>query len=540
MYNRPPMARRIATLTLAALLLALTCSWLLYRRRSEKEWASAGEHVSTVLSGLSHTLAQGFDRAEQDLRLLARLESLREARPEAMEAARRDFESFARSRPDYSQIRFLDGRGRELIRFDRTAEGVVGAPVLQDKSDRYYFQEMSRLEQGQVYLSTLDWNIEFGHVQEPRQPMIRFGIRGAGGFVVLNADARIILRGLREAASALQGEIRVIDDVTRATLVRAAGGTWEFLPGPEPEREGIVREDSIKRDARRWLLRGNLSRDAVVAQARRGFLDHLLVTAALVALLLASGGLAIRAGRRAVELKLARRHAADVESINRELVVTRELLVERTRLATLGEMAPALAHELRNPLQAMLTAARSLREDVRSEDGGRLLDIIAEEITRLQGIATELLTDARRPSEENFDLAPLVGRVVELLRAGRLERPLPEILLEPSARPVPVRGVPGELKQVLWNLLLNACEAAGPGGRVWVRVAREGPRACIEVDDDGPGLRSPKGDGHGIGLSLCDALLRRHDGTLELGASPRGGARVRALLPACEAAEVRP
>jgi signal transduction histidine kinase len=534
------MVRRIALLTLTGILLALTCSWLLYRGRSEKEWMSAGVHVSTVLSELTRALARGFEQAEQDLRLLSRLESLRAARPGEMEAARNDFESFARTRPDYSQIRFLDVQGRELIRFDRTAEGVVGAPVLQDKSDRYYFREMSRLESDRTYVSALDWNIEFGRVQEPRHPTLRFGIRGAGGFVILNADARAILRGLREAALALQGEIRVIDDGTRATLVRAGGGLWEFLPGPAPELEGIVREAAIDLPARRWLLRAHLSRDAVIAQARRGFLDHLLVTAALVALLLASGGFAIRAGRRATELQLARRHAAEVDSINRELVLTRELLVERTRLATLGEMAPALAHELRNPLQAMLTATRSLREDVRSEDGGRLLDILAEEITRLQEIATELLTDARRPTEEHVDLAPLAGRVVELLRAGRHERPIPEILLEPPALPVRVRGVPGEIKQVLWNLLLNACEAAGPEGRVWVRVARAGPGACIEVEDHGPGLCSSKESGHGIGLSLCDALLRRHDGTLELGASSRGGARVRAILPAAEPAEVRP
>lgn len=531
------MIQRISAITFAGIAAVLATSGFLFAQREAEQEAQVRRLASTLATDLAQTIRKDFERAESDLKLLATLSTLKATG----DAAARDFESFARSRADYSQVRRLDPGGREIIRLDRNEDRVVAAAVLQDKSDRYYVHEMARLPDGEVYVSPLDWNVEFGGVEEPLRPTIRFGRRAPRGFVLLNADARVILRALREASAALQGRLILTEGVTGRTLVEAAEGTWRFLPkeARPAAPDDLVGDSPFIFRGLHWTLQARLPRAIALAHAQTGYREHLSATAIIVLLMIAGGALALRSARRAAELQAAHRHSGEIEGVNRELRRTRELLVERTRLATVGEMVPSLAHELRNPLQAMLTAARSLRQDVSDADGRRLLEALTSEIVRLEEILKEMLPGGKGGLEESCDLGLAARHVVDLLEAGRVERPLPKLDLEIPKGAVFALAVPHQLKQVLWNLVLNAIEATGPAGSVQIRISLEGSEAALEISDDGAGMGTPKAEGNGIGLTLCDAYVKRHGGRMELHSSPQGGVRVRLLLPSTAAMEAR-
>lgn len=530
---------RIGVLTGAGIAGLLALCVFLHRQRVREEWGRAEERNATVAERVTASLESAYERARLDLELLSGLESLGSAvehpTEEGWVSARRDFGAFARSRPDYFQVRFIDPQGRERIRFDRVEKRILPAEVLQDKSDRYYFREMIGHPEGTVYVSPLDWNIEYGQIEVPKRPTVRFGIRLPEGLVVLNADARVLCRVLLETSVAFHGTIRVADRKTGTVLVRASEGTWEFLPGPTGDgRDEIVREAS----AGEWVVRAATLRSEVVDQAMASFREHLLLTTMVAMLMVLAALLAVRSGRRAAQLEQERRDADRIRAANLELRRTRELLVERTRLATLGEMVPALAHEIRNPLQSMLTAARTLREDVTGPEGRELLEILTGEIARLDRIATDFLFRRGARNGETSDPVSLTRRVVELLCAGRSEGRIPVLDLKLPESAPRVLFPPDAFQQVLWNLLRNACEAAGPEGRVWIRLTVAAERVRFEIEDDGPGLGAPKTEGHGIGLSLCDQLLRMHEGTLDLGPSTHGGAKAAFTLPVAVGVEV--
>ncbi len=163
------------------------------------------------------------------------------------------------------------------------------------------------------------------------------------------------------------------------------------------------------------------------------------------------------------------------------------------RLADLGRLAAGLAHELRNPLASMM-GAQELLAQAPGLDGEnrRLMEIALRESSRLAQLVTQFLQFARP--------RPAAARPVRPLDAGRRD---PRRLRErpgrreggagAGARPGEHRGDPDQLRQVLWNLLLNAAQAAGDRersgpGHVRVACGEDRGGAFLVVDDDGPGV----------------------------------------------------
>ncbi|MBI4611675.1 MAG: HAMP domain-containing protein [Candidatus Rokubacteria bacterium] len=113
-----------------------------------------------------------------------------------------EFLSFSRSHPAYYQIRYIDERGREIVRadFDEKSHGLVPPDRLQDKQDRYYFREAMTTPPGTIYVSPMDLNIERGAVEVPHKPVVRYAMAlqtGRGeprGIIILNLYASHILR----------------------------------------------------------------------------------------------------------------------------------------------------------------------------------------------------------------------------------------------------------------------------------------------------------------------------------------------------------
>lgn len=217
-------------------------------------------------------------------------------------------------------------------------------------------------------------------------------------------------------------------------------------------------------------------------------------------------------------------------------------LADREQAAALGRLAATIAHEVRNPLGGLATTVSTLRRfgadpAVREES----LDFLGRGIAALDRIVTSTL-DFYRPEEDRRltrrdleDLAVLVRPAAQ--RHGvalAMELDLPEGEIAPGA---------SALRQVLLNLLLNACEATPPGGTVGLRVWREAEELLCEITDSGPGLdaaqatrltgqdASPPGQARGLGLGVVVGLLGPLDARASVTERPSGGTVIRLAAP---------
>jgi two-component system sensor histidine kinase HydH len=240
---------------------------------------------------------------------------------------------------------------------------------------------------------------------------------------------------------------------------------------------------------------------------------------------------------------LSERHARAEEALRR-----------RDRLAAMGELASTVAHEIRNPLNAVgLTAQRLRREflgarpaDAESADRAEaeeLLGVMAEETKRIDRIVQQFLDFARPPAlrREPTDLGALVRGLGERLRAHAETR---GVALEIDAAAASTAAVdPAQLGQALDNLVRNAIDATDDGGRVLVsaRTARGGH--VVEVRDTGRGIEpqhrakifdlyfTTKPEGTGIGLAVTQQIITAHGGAIEVDSEPGRGTTMTVVLP---------
>ena len=212
------------------------------------------------------------------------------------------------------------------------------------------------------------------------------------------------------------------------------------------------------------------------------------------------------------------------------------------RLATLGQLAASIGHELRNPLAVMSTSAHLLRKHV-GENGVRHVDKIARQVELSEKIIGDLLALAgdRAPSRAPVDLHLLAHDVRDALIL--VEGVELEVDIDPALRAAMVDGV--QMRQLLVNLLVNAIQAveANGGGSVHVAARLEDGVLLVDVLDDGPGfpegmrerifepLFTTKSGGIGLGLALCARIAAKHGGSIEAHDREGGGAHVRVRIP---------
>jgi two-component system sensor histidine kinase PilS (NtrC family) len=220
------------------------------------------------------------------------------------------------------------------------------------------------------------------------------------------------------------------------------------------------------------------------------------------------------------------------------------------RLAELGRLAAGLAHEVRNPLAAMIGCLQLLSADQQKntqgdsarprldDEGGRMLGIVQREAERLSRLVEEFLTYARpsAPKTQAVAARALLEELTQTARQG-LKAVTVDIV---GGVDVVARCDPAQLRQVLWNLLINAdgvVALAGREGKVQLSAQRDGNDVVFHVDDDGPGVPeelrdrvfepffTTRPDGNGLGLATCQQLIRQNEGRIGVGQSPLGGAR---------------
>src|SRR6266481_5080445 len=227
-----------------------------------------------------------------------------------------------------------------------------------------------------------------------------------------------------------------------------------------------------------------------------------------------------------------------------ELRQMEEAVRRADRLAVVGGMAAGLAHEIRNPLASMCGSIEVLGASPRLDgDERKLMNVVRGEAERLEALVREFLSFARpiSPNFEPLDGARVVADTVELFRREVAERGI-DLVVRAEA-PVWVRADPGQLRQVLWNLLGNAADATERGGRVEVRISRQAGEGVLEVSDTGHGIPdedlqrifdpffTTKERGTGLGLAIVHRIVEAHSGHLSVRSQVGRGTTFRVVLP---------
>lgn len=284
----------------------------------------------------------------------------------------------------------------------------------------------------------------------------------------------------------------------------------------------------------RYMFGGmDLIRLALVGLAERAFADD---AAARIATLVAL--------HKIIDLELAIMletysealldRVRDLERVEHEMRTRRA-----ERLASLGTMAAGLAHEIRNPLNAahlqLTLVDRRLARAAPDVGGARqAAALAAAEIQRLAALVGEFLDFARpQPLRQGaVDLRGLAEGVLALVGPEAARTGVAVTLEAGEAVELVCDGE--KIKQVLHNLLRNAIEATGAGGKVGIRIRAVAGRALLEVEDDGPGFPADapvfepffttKEAGTGLGLSIVHRIVTDHGGTID--ARSRGGTTV--------------
>lgn len=220
----------------------------------------------------------------------------------------------------------------------------------------------------------------------------------------------------------------------------------------------------------------------------------------------------------------------------------------KERMAALGEMAAGMAHELRNPLAAISGSVQYLRSDLAPEGETRdLMDIILRESQRLDQAIRDFLTFARPGTfaPQRCDLARLIDDSVKLLRKSREFLRGHEVAMRYDALEIPCDIDPNRMKQVFWNLAINALKAMPLGGTLSIDVRLPKPGVAIEItfSDEGIGMdaealagyfqpfRSAFQGGTGLGAAIVYRLVEEHGGRIAVESSPGKGTRVSIGLP---------
>lgn len=232
---------------------------------------------------------------------------------------------------------------------------------------------------------------------------------------------------------------------------------------------------------------------------------------------------------------------------NEELRQMQEHLLRSERLAAIGQLAAGVSHEIDNPVGIILGYAELLLEDFPAEDSRRndLLAII-EECRRCRRITGGLLGFARTvPAQrELLSLNALVESLFASLRPQKLFKNI-DLRFIPAPRPLFMLADGDQLRQIFVNLMLNAAQAMGGQGMLTLELGEEEGKARVALSDAGPGISAqlrerifepffstkPRGEGTGLGLSVCRKLVEEHGGKIWVEEVYGGGARFQIQFP---------
>ncbi|WP_257448540.1 ATP-binding protein [Archangium lipolyticum] len=235
--------------------------------------------------------------------------------------------------------------------------------------------------------------------------------------------------------------------------------------------------------------------------------------------------------------RLAAARLAEVSRLQAELVA-------QERLTVLGEAAGVVAHEVRNPLSAILNVVAVLKRDTLGPVSASAVEMLEEEATRLDAMVRDLLDVVRplEPRPRTLHAGELAQRTLELFQERRQLGGVRVSLDEEPDLPT-LQADETLLQLAMENLVRNAVQSSPPRGEVRMAVGRVPEGILITVEDEGPGVApadaqrifepffTTRATGTGLGLAVVRRVVLAHGGTVSVGQRPGGGARFELRLP---------
>jgi signal transduction histidine kinase len=229
----------------------------------------------------------------------------------------------------------------------------------------------------------------------------------------------------------------------------------------------------------------------------------------------------------------------------RELHEAQAQLLHQEKMAAFGLLAAGIAHEVGNPLASISSIVQILRRRDADAYTREKLQLVAEQLQRIQGIVRELVNFSRPASSERTrsDVNDLVHEALGIAKYYKGMKSRVITANVPDDLPALI-GVRGQLVSVLLNLILNAIDATEKSGTIEIVASSGQDRIRIDVRDDGAGISvdrlaelfqpyfTTKPHGTGLGLFMCRKLLDEHGGTIECQSQPGAGATFTVSLPA--------
>jgi len=411
----------------------------------------------------------------------------------------------------------------------------------------------------------------------------RFGSRDAGAVTIYQGDVRISTslddgRGGRLVGTRADPEFRAVIDrgESWAGRTRVLGERYVAAAEPLRDHEGVMvgmlavglleRPFSVLRNKVIALIFGvGILAAAVLLIFLSSLMTHLvrpLGDMAAATARIAQGDLNLHVdvksrdeigelgdafNRMTEELRRSKEHLLQwtwtlesrVAERTRELQNIQESMARSEKMASLGQLSAGIAHEINNPLTAILLNAHLLLEKTAPDDPSAAgLRLIAEETQRCAQIVKGLLDYSRqmKPETKPTDINDLIDRTVGLLAGQAWARNIRIVqALDRSLPPLSLDG--SKIQQVFWNLILNACEAMPKGGELGItsRFSPDGRRAEVDFADTGPGIPdeiisrifdpffTTKPSGTGLGLAVAFGIVEQHGGKISvLGKTGRG------------------
>jgi PAS domain S-box-containing protein len=245
---------------------------------------------------------------------------------------------------------------------------------------------------------------------------------------------------------------------------------------------------------------------------------------------------------------------AELQTKNHELMSMTQQLWQASKLATMGELAASVAHELNNPLATISLHAETLVGQLAAEDPNRgSFQVIDQEVERMAILVSNLLLVTRRRHQTStINIAEELQKSVEFINYHLISRRI-NVATDFASDLPSIRADRHQLWQVFLNILTNASDAMPEGGILTVRAGRgilenSAPALVIEFSDTGVGIKpedlpklwepffttKPEGKGTGLGLPICRRTVEEHRGTIDIESGPGKGTTVRIILPVTE------
>ncbi len=213
-------------------------------------------------------------------------------------------------------------------------------------------------------------------------------------------------------------------------------------------------------------------------------------------------------------------------------------LLEREKMAAIGQISAGVAHEIGNPLSSISAIVQMLTRRNACEDNRQQLALIETHIQRISTIVRQLVAFARPAADrwELLDLREVLKDVIRLVSYDRRARDVRIIFEPPEALPR-TYGLRDQLQQVFLNLSLNALDAMPEGGTLHIAVEPRAGRIVVRIVDSGCGIApdagrrvfepffttKPPGKGAGLGLTVSYGIIQKHDGSISFAPNEGGG-----------------